>query len=88
MAYVSAQWNCIVPGQAGAPSIWLGYGTDVNSSVGGVAGFITDAGQKGMRVNDVVIYVRTTAPIGATLHVVSSVNASTGAGTVDAAILA
>jgi len=86
MAYVSGQWNVISPGPAGAPSIWLGYGTDIHTSVGGVTDFVSDGVAKGMRVNDVVIYVKTTATVGATLHVCTAL--STAGATVSAAILA
>lgn len=69
MAYVSAQWNLLMAGVGGAPSLWLGYGTDVHTDAD-AADFISDGVSKGMRVNDVVIYVKTSATIGATLHTV------------------
>lgn len=87
MAYVSAQWNLGVPGTAGAPSLWIATGVDIHTSVGGVADFVTDAAAKGMKVGDIVCYAKTTATIGATLHVVTAISAA-GAGTVSAAILA
>lgn len=86
MAYVSAQWNQLVPGVAGAPSVWLAYGTDVHTDAD-ASDFISDGAAKGMRVNDVVIYVKTTATIGATIHVVTAVTAG-GAATMAPAILA
>lgn len=69
MAYVSAQWNLVKEGQGGSPSLWIGYGTDVHTDAD-AADFIADGVTKGMKVNDVVIYVKTSATIGATLHTV------------------
>jgi len=86
MAYVSSQWNLLSLGVGGAPSIWLGYGTDVHTDAD-AADFISDGAAKGMKVNDVVIYVKTSATIGATLHVVTTVTAG-GAATMAPAILA
>ena len=86
MAYVSAQNNLVTNGVGDAPSIWLMYGTDVHTDAD-AADFISDGDAKGMKVNDVVIYVKTTATIGATLHVVTAVT-SGGAATMAAAILA
>lgn len=86
MAYVSAQWNLVSRGVAGAPSLWIGYGTDIHTDAD-AADFVSDGSAKGMRVNDVVIYVKTSATIGATLHSVQSVTAG-GAATLSPAILA
>lgn len=86
MAYVSAQWNLLQLGVGGAPSLWLGYGTDVHTDVD-AADFVSDGAAKGMKVTDVVIYVKTTATIGATLHSVQTVTAG-GAATLSPAILA
>lgn len=86
MAYVSNNWNCLVPGTGDGPSIWVGTGTDVHTDVD-AADFVSDGAAKGMAVNDVVIYVKTTATIGATIHTVTAVTAG-GAATVSPAILA
>lgn len=86
MAYVSAQLNLVSLGVGGAPSIWLMYGTDVHTDVD-AADFISDGAAKGLKVTDVVIYVKTTATIGATLHSVQTVTAG-GAATLSPAILA
>jgi hypothetical protein len=85
MAYVTAQWNLLTLGVGGAPSLWLGYGTDVHTDVD-AADFVSDGVAKGMKVTDVVIYVKTSATIGATLHSVQSVGAA--AATLSPAILA
>lgn len=86
MAYVSAQWNLVTQAVGDGPALWIGYGTDVHTDVD-AADFISDGSAKGMRVNDVVIYVKTSATVGATLHSVASVTAG-GAATVTPAILA
>ena len=87
MAYVTAQLNVLAPrmGQDGN-AMWIMEGTDVHTDVD-AAGFITDGDDKGMRVGDIVIYVKTTATIGATLHSVQTVTAG-GAATLSPAILA
>lgn len=86
MAYTTAQWNMISEGIAGGPRLWLAYGTDVHTDAD-ATDFISDGSAKGMKVNDVVIYVKTSATIGATLHVVTAVTAG-GAATMSPAILA
>lgn len=85
MSYVTAQWNCIVPGVGGAPSLWIGYGTDIHTDADGTD-FISDGHAKGMRVGDIVIYSKTSATIGTTIHYVTTVTAG-GAATMAPAIL-
>ena len=85
MAYVSAQWNVLQHGVAGAPSLWIGYGTDIHTDVD-AADFVSDGVTKGMKTGDVVIYVKTSATIGATLH--SVVAGTSPAMTLTPAILA
>ncbi len=86
MAYVSAQLNKISNGVGNSPEMWLMYGTDVHTDAD-AADFISDGDAKGMKVNDVVIYVKTSATVGATLHSVGAVTAG-GAATLTPAILA
>jgi hypothetical protein len=86
MAYVSSQWNLAVPGVGGAPSIWIGYGTDANGDAD-ASDFISDGAAKGMRVGDIVLYSKTTATIGTTIHYITAVTAG-GAATMAPAILA
>ena len=69
MAYVTAQWNLLVGGVGSAPSLWVGYGTDIHTDAD-AADFVADGVSKGMKVNDIVIYVKTSATLGATLHTV------------------
>jgi hypothetical protein len=85
MAYVSAQFRCLMPGVGGGPALWVGFGTDVHTDVD-AADFISDGVTKGMRVNDLLIYVKTSATIGATLH--SIVAGTSPAVTATPAILA
>ncbi len=85
MAYVTAQWNLLSLGVAGAPSLWVGYGTDVHTDVD-AANFVSDGVTKGMKTSDIVIYVKTDATIGATLH--SVVAGTSPAVTLTPAILA
>jgi hypothetical protein len=69
-----------------APSIWVYASTDVHTDVD-AADYFSDGAALGMKVNDVVIVIKTSATIGATIHVVTVVTAG-GAATVAAAILA
>jgi stress response protein SCP2 len=86
MAYVTAQWNILAMGVGGAPSLWTGYGTDVHTDVD-AADFVSDGSAKGMKVGDFVLYYKTSATKGATLHSVEAVTAG-GAATLSPAILA
>jgi len=86
MAYVSAQWNLLTLGVGGAPSVWVGSGEDVHTDAD-ASNFIADGAAKGMKVNDIVLYVKTTATIGVTAHVITTVTAG-GAATMAPAILA
>ena len=85
MAYVTAQLNLMAPAMGGGNAIWMLTGTDVHTDAD-AADFISDGSAKGLKVNDIVIYVKTTATVGATLHSVSAVTAG-GAATLTAAIL-
>lgn len=86
MAYVSAQLNQIASLIGNGPALWMMYGTDVHTDVD-AADFISDGDAKGMKVTDVVLYVKTTATVGVTSHSVSAVTAG-GAATLSPAILA
>lgn len=86
MAYVSAQLNLVADGVGDTPSLWIMYGTDIHTDVD-ADDWISDGLAKGLKVNDVVIYVKTTATIGATLHSVRAV-VTAGAMSLAPAILA
>ena len=70
----------------GAPSLWTYTSDDLHTDVD-ATGYFTDGSVKGMKVNDVVMCVRTTTSPGVTMHHVSVVTAG-GAATIGAAILA
>lgn len=87
MAYATTNPpQCLKGGPAGGLQLWLYASTDVHTDVD-AAGYFTNGSALGMRVNDPVVVVKTTATIGATIHVVTAVTAG-GAATVSPAILA
>lgn len=77
---------CVVPIRGGGPSLWIYASADVHTDVD-AADYFSNGYALGMGVNDVVVAVKTTATIGATLHVVTAVTVG-GAATVAPAILA
>ena len=85
MAYVTAQLNKVTEAIGNGPALWIMYGTDVHTDAD-ATDFITDGDAKGLKVTDIVIYVKTTATVGATLHSVGTVTAG-GAATLTPAIL-
>jgi hypothetical protein len=70
----------------GGQRLWMYNSEDVHTDVD-ATDYFSNGSALGMKVNDVVIVTKTTATIGATLHVVTAVTAG-GAATVSAAILA
>lgn len=87
MAYAVANPPVCIGGAVGAaPSLWLYVSEDVHTDVD-ASGYFTNGAALGMRVNDVVIVVKSTATIGATIHSVTTVTAG-GAATIAPAILA
>lgn len=86
MAYVSSQLNCMASAMGGGPALWHMTGTDVHTDAD-ATDFISDGDAKGLKVGDVVFYVKSTATVGATVHSVSAVTAG-GAATLSPAILA
>lgn len=87
MAYSTSTPPALLTQSVGAaPALWVYASTDVHTDVD-AADYFSNGHALGMRVNDVVIVVKTSATIGATLHVVTAVT-SGGAATVSAAILA
>lgn len=85
MAYVPANLSKVAGG-VGGPTVWFLKGTDVHTDAD-ATGFITDGFDKGLKVDDLLIYVKTTATVGATLHSVLTVTTG-GAATISPAILA
>jgi hypothetical protein len=87
MAYAtSLPPRLLVPRLGGGTALWVYASEDVHTDVD-ETGYFTNGHNLGMRVGDVVIVVKTTSTIGATLHVVT-VSTAGGASTVGAAILA
>lgn len=87
MAYSATLPPALVAQSVGAaPALWLYASADVHTDVD-ASDYFTNGNALGMRVNDVVIVIKTTATIGATLHVVT-VSTAGGAATVSLAILA
>jgi hypothetical protein len=88
MAYTADNLNKVAQGVGGMGGncLWMYVSTDVHTDVD-AANYFTNGYDKGMLVNDVVIVVKSTATVGATLHVVTAVTAN-GAATVSPAILA
>ena len=78
--------NLIASSIGAAPALWVYASTDVHTDVD-ASDYFSNGAALGMRVNDVVIVVKTTATVGATLHSVSVVTAG-GAATITSAILA
>lgn len=76
----------VTTGIGAAQELWMYASTDIHTTVAG-ADYFTNGHALGMKVNDVVIVTKTSATIGATLHVVTAVTTD-GAATVSSAILA
>ncbi|MDX0180851.1 hypothetical protein GOC16_08295 [Sinorhizobium meliloti] len=86
MAYATSNPpNMVCQSVGAAPAVWVYASEDVHTDVD-AANYFTNGKDLGMRVNDLVMVIKTTATIGATAHVVTEVS-SDGA-TVSAAILA
>jgi hypothetical protein len=77
---------CVHPSIGSHQALWLYKSEDVHTDVD-ASDYFSNGEALGMKVNDVVIVTKTTATVGATLHVVSAISAA-GAATVTAAILA
>ena len=87
MAYAATNPPALLSQSVGAaPALWIYSSTDVHTDVD-ASDYFSNGAALGMRVNDVVIVVKTTATIGATLHSVETVTAG-GAATIRPAILA
>lgn len=76
----------LVPRMGGGNAMWVYSSTDVHTDVD-EADYFANGDALGMKVNDVMIVVKTTATIGATIHAVTTVTAG-GAATIAPAILA
>lgn len=72
------------PSMGDGVALWLYASADVHTDVD-ADDYFTNGLDLGMKVNDVVIVVKTTATIGATIHVVTA--SDSGGATVSPAIL-
>lgn len=80
MAYVPSELRLIVSsmGNNGSPQVWALDGEDAHTAAD-AAGFISDAGKRGMRVGDIVFYrqyaaVSTKASLtNVTMHYVAAI---------------
>lgn len=87
MAYSTSNPPSLVSQPIGAgPRVWVYASTDVHTDVD-ATDYFSNGHALGMRVNDIVIVVKTSATIGATIHVVTASTAG-GAATIAPAILA
>lgn len=77
MSYAASGLRLMVPAFAGAGNRWRYESTDA-STVVDASGYISDGGNYGMKVGDLVEVVDTDTYL-TTLHIVISVNATTGA---------
>ena len=77
----------LAPGSGSAGgNLWYFTGTDVHTDVD-ATDYFTNGAAAGLKVGDLLLYVKSTATIGATLHSVQTVTAG-GAATISPAILA
>lgn len=86
MAYTAANLNKVSASIGAGPELWIYTSVDVHTDVD-ATDYFTDGDARGLKVGDVVIVVKSTATIGATIHVVTAVTAG-GAATIAPAILA
>ncbi len=87
MAYVTTNPpQLIQPSIGNGVSLWSYASTDVHTDVD-ATDYFSNGSALGMKVNDIVMVVKTTATVGATIHAVSAVTAG-GAATIAPAILA
>jgi hypothetical protein len=87
MAYAASNPPAMIAQSVGAaPALWVYASTDVHTDVD-ATDYFSNGAALGMRVNDVMIVVKSTATVGATLHSVSVFTAG-GAATISPAILA
>lgn len=86
MSYATTNPPQLVHRFAGSLGLWMYASTDIHTDVD-AADYFSNGHALGMKVNDVVLVVKTSATKGITAHMVSTVT-SGGAATVEPAILA
>ena len=86
MSYAASGLKMMISAIGDGPALWSYSSTDVHTDVD-EADYFTTGHAMGMKVGDFVIVYKTSATIGATLHVVTAVTTG-GAATIAPAILA
>ncbi len=87
MSYVTTNPpKMLVPRIGLGNALWIYSSTDVHTDVD-ATDYFSNGDALGMKVDDAIIVIKTTATVGATLHSVSAVTAG-GAATIAPAILA
>ena len=77
---------CVIPSLGGTPAVWIYKSTDVHTDVD-ATDYFTNGEALGMKADDVVIVIKSSATKGATLHTVDAIDAD-GNATLNPAILA
>ena len=87
MAYATSNPpQLLVPSMGGSqPALWVYTSADVHTDVD-ASGYISDAGNLGMKVGDVVLVIESDNSYAVTTHAVSAI--SSGAATLGGAVLA
>lgn len=87
MGYLTSNPPAIyITGFGGHPTAWIYKSEDVHTDVD-APDYFSNGDDLGMKVDDIVFVIKTTATKGATMHTVASVTPG-GAATITAAILA
>lgn len=87
MAYATTNPpRLLVPRMGSGTALWAYTSTDIHTDVD-ATDYFTNGHALGMRVNDILMAVKSDATVGVTVHIVS-VSTAGGAATVAAAILA
>lgn len=86
MVYATAGLKCAVPGIGTQAAIWTYTSVDAHGVVE-ASGYFTDAGDRGMKVGDIMIVVDSDTAGNTTVHSVTVVDAA-GLGTISVALLA
>lgn len=74
MAYANTGLRCLIPRMGSGPALWSYTSADVHTDVD-AAGYFSDGATFGLKVDDLMIVVKTSATLGATIHTV--LNATT-----------
>jgi hypothetical protein len=81
MSYATAGLKLLVPGFSGGPNVWYYTSADAHGDVD-ATDYFSDASDRGMKAEDVVLVVDTNTPT-ITIHTVTAIDAD-GNGTIGA----